>query len=358
MSIPRVKLLRVPSGVREVEADLEPAVGPGAGLAVLAYEASSGTVPTPVTACARALTGEGLAVARVALGQPGGQRDRDGHADASDVVAVADHAGRLVGAARLLVGMGRDGAAVMTAAGQLADVEAVALVGAPFEHHHSDRPLLVMPFTNGRSREPSAAAADLDLADGRLTIVPLHGVSFLQAGPNDAAYVAGILTAWTGRHLALARPSVAGEDAVEVEAGDGLTASVRARSHSWFADEPTHAGGEDRGPTPHEHLLAGLGSCTTMTARLYADRKGWALDRVWVRLRHARDPRTAPGPDGRPVRVERFELAVRFEGDLTDAERERLLEIVARCPVHRTLEAQIQIVTVLDRGDPVSGATP
>lgn len=356
MSIPRVKLLRLPSSGREVEADLEPAIGPGAGLAVLAYEASPGTVPSPVTACARALRGEGLAVVRVALGQPGGEGHRDARADASDVVAVAEHAGRLVGTARLLVGMGRDGAAVITAAGQLADVEAVALVGAPFEPHASDRPLLVMPFMNGQSREPSADAAGLHLADGRLTIVPLHGVSFLQAGPDDATYVAGILTAWAVRHLALARPTAVADDAVEVEAGDGLTASVRARSHRWFADEPTHAGGEDRGPTPHEHLLAGLGSCTTMTARLYADRKGWALDKVSVQLRRARDPRTAPGPDGRPVRVERFELAVRFEGDLTDAERERLLEIVARCPVHRTLEAEIQIVTVLD--DPVSGARP
>jgi len=356
MSIARVKLLRVPSGGREVEADLEPAVGPGASLAVLAYEASSHAVPSPIAACARALTGEGLAVVRVALGQPGRQGDRDGRADASDVVAVADHAARLVGAVRLLVGMGRDGAAVITAAGQLADVEAVAVVGAPFEPHRSNRPLLVMPFMNGRSREPSAGAADLHLADGRLTIVPLHGVSFLQAAPDDAAYVAGILTTWAVRHLALARPAAA-EDAVEVEAWDGLTSRVRARSHSWFADEPTRAGGDDRGPAPYEHLLAGLGSCTTMTARLYADRKGWALDRVSVRLFHARDPRTAPGLDGRPVRVERFELAVRFEGDLTDAQRARLLEIAARCPVHRTLEAQTRIVTVLDRGDPMAGAT-
>jgi putative redox protein len=105
---------------------------------------------------------------------------------------------------------------------------------------------------------------------------------------------------------------------------------VRVGAHLLIADEPNSIGGEGAGPDPFEYLLAGLGACTAMTIRLYAQRKNWPLVRVEVRLRHAE--RLAEGAE-RDV----FSREITLAGDLSEAERQRLLEIAEKCPVSRTL---------------------
>ncbi|HEX7957426.1 MAG TPA: OsmC family protein [Pyrinomonadaceae bacterium] len=125
----------------------------------------------------------------------------------------------------------------------------------------------------------------------------------------------------------------------EVGYGDGQTL---------LTDEPAALGGEGAGPDPYTLLLAALGSCISMTLRLYARRKGWPLERVRVRLRqrrvHAKDcAECGSGSDGFIHQIER---AVELEGDLTDEQRARLREIAHRCPVHRTLTSEI-VVTEL-----------
>lgn len=129
-------------------------------------------------------------------------------------------------------------------------------------------------------------------------------------------------------------------DAVTVtETGVGrFQVEVLTAGASFLADEPAEIGGLGSGPNPYDLLAAALGACTTMTLRLYAERKGWPMTRATVRVLHSR-----PTPQGR----DRFAREVTLEGALDDGQRARLLEIAGKCPVHRTLEGGADIITVL-----------
>ncbi len=125
------------------------------------------------------------------------------------------------------------------------------------------------------------------------------------------------------------------------------TQTLIAGTHAYHADEPEHEDGDDLGPTPYELLLWALGACTSMTLLMYARRKGWALRDVSVHLHHDRvhaaDGAVSSDAD---ARLERIEREITLDGDLSGEQRARLLEIAARCPVHRTLTGE---VTVIDR---------
>jgi len=116
---------------------------------------------------------------------------------------------------------------------------------------------------------------------------------------------------------------------------------VVAGRHVMGADEPEAAGGRDTGPGPYDYLMAGLGSCTSMTMRLYAQQKGWPLQRSSVTVRHRKEP----GEDGKPR--DRFTRLITLEGDLSAEQREKLLAIANKCPVHQTLTRSSVIDTAL-----------
>jgi putative redox protein len=120
----------------------------------------------------------------------------------------------------------------------------------------------------------------------------------------------------------------------------GFLNQVVARTHHWLADEPTEIGGTDAGPSPYEHLLAALGTCTTMTMRMYASRKKWPLRDITVHLRHSKQP----GDNGKPV--DHISREIQMDGDLTDEQRARILQIADRCPVHRTLHNKVVVNTI------------
>jgi uncharacterized OsmC-like protein len=131
---------------------------------------------------------------------------------------------------------------------------------------------------------------------------------------------------------------------VIVRSGPGLVQDIQAGAHALRADEPVAAGGSDAGPDPYALLLSALGACTSMTLRLYADRKGWALRDVVVELdiarvyaedcAHCEDPR---------ARVDEITRRITLRGDLDAAQRTRLAEIAAKCPVHKTLVAGVRV---------------
>jgi putative redox protein len=123
---------------------------------------------------------------------------------------------------------------------------------------------------------------------------------------------------------------------------------VRAGRHQLLADEPRSVGGADQGPGPYDYLLASLGACTAITLRMYADRKGWPLEGVTVRLRHGRvhaaDCADCATKEGR---IDQIERVLELLGPLDAEQRARLLEIADRCPVHRTLHGEIRVRTTL-----------
>jgi len=129
----------------------------------------------------------------------------------------------------------------------------------------------------------------------------------------------------------------------------GFTQEIQAGAHRLTADEPVSAGGNDAGPSPYEFLLAALGSCTSMTIAMYARRKAFPLIAVTVRLRHfkvhAQD--CADCETKEESRLDRIERDIQLDGGLTAQQREKLMEMAGKCPVHRSLESKITIVTRL-----------
>ena len=139
-----------------------------------------------------------------------------------------------------------------------------------------------------------------------------------------------------------------GETRVVVRTGEDLRTETEAGGHALVADEPTSLGGTGAGPTPYDYMLAALGSCTTMTLRMYADRKGWPLESVTVRLLqdriHAKDCEECETDEGR---IDRIEREIELEGPLDEEQRRKLLEIADMCPVHRTMQTEELVKNVL-----------
>ncbi len=135
-----------------------------------------------------------------------------------------------------------------------------------------------------------------------------------------------------------------GETRVVVRTGEGLRTEMEAGGHTVIADEPEGLGGTDAGPTPYDYLLAALGGCTAMTLRMYADRKGWPLESVTVRISqdriHAKDCEECETEEGR---IDRIRREVELEGALDEKQRRRLLEVADMCPVHRTLMGEVLV---------------
>jgi putative redox protein len=128
----------------------------------------------------------------------------------------------------------------------------------------------------------------------------------------------------------------------------GYRTEVGVRGHAFIADEPASVGGADDGPTPYDYLLGALGTCTAMTLRMYADRKGWPLEAAVIRLRdahsHAADCENC---EKQAVGIRRIERQIELKGPLTDEQRERLLAIADRCPIKQTLERGLRIEPVV-----------
>ncbi len=184
-----------------------------------------------------------------------------------------------------------------------------------------------------------------------------HADHFL-SDEKDARFASGMLSAWARRYLDVHTESTIYADErdnrVSARTGpSGYRTDIIANGYPLVADEPESLGGTDMGPTPYDYLAAALGACTSMTLRMYADHKKLPLESVTTRVRHTKvhvkDCGDCP-EEGR--RLDRLEREIELEGDLTDQQRARMVEIANRCPVHRTLQSDIDIPTSLAE-DPV-----
>lgn len=356
-------------------------------------------------AITRTLAERGYAVLRfdfTGLGESEGDfADTHFSSNVDDLVAAADHLRREIVAPRLLVGHSLGGAAVLVAASRIPEVEAVATIGAPSggenlrerllkaapELEAGDeaevelagrtfrirreliddlagasvteaaeglgRPLLLLHSPVDETVPIEHAGRLFEAARHPKSCVALDGADHLLSDESDARFVADVLGVWAERYVAeeAARTRGPGEP---VEAGrvvvrggrEPYRVTVGSDDHVWIADEPESVGGKNAGPDPYELLLSSLGACKAITVRMYADRKGWPLHETRIRLAHSRihtedceECETAEG------KVDRIEVDVDVRGPLSDGQREKLLEISGKCPVHRTLDGEIEIVS-------------
>jgi len=305
-------------------------------------------------------------------------------------------------APQLMIGHSLGGAAVLKAAPQVSSLRAVVTIGAPADPSHvvqhmegqledirrdgqatvrlGGRPFKIrrefLDDIDGHALESALgqlrvallvmhAPADLTVGidnASRIFMAAKHPKSFVSldkadhliSREEDAEYVAEVIASWSDRYLDPAPVSAlpgAPEGVVRVaeaqEGGFKQDVTINAR-HQLVADEPLSVGGTDMGPSPYQLLSAGLGACTTMTLRMYANRKKIPLAHVTCDVTHNK----AHLEDSRQLgegqnKVDTFTRQIRLEGDLSDEQRQSLLRIADNCPVHRTLHGQVVIRTVL-----------
>lgn len=318
-----------------------------------------------------------------------------------DLVAAARYLASHHEAPRVLIGHSLGGAAVLKAAGSIPSCKAVVTIGAPADPKHvahligdareaieqtgqatvtlAGRSFLIkkqflegleetrMEETiRGLRRALLVCHSPIDQTVGienaaRIFQAAMHPKSFLSldkadhllSSEADAFYVGRAAAAWATRYLDAPEPDDVGPEAagsqVVVRTGrEHYYTEVVASGHRLTVDEPESVGGTDRGGTPYDLLLGALGSCTSITLRMYADRKTWPLEEIVVRLSHAKihasHCETCETAEGK---VDRIEREIELIGDLSGEQRARLLEIADRCPVHRTLHSEILVETRL-----------
>jgi len=352
-----------------------------------------------------ALAAKGIAVLRfdfTGLGSSEGDfANSTFSSNVADLVRAADHLRETRRAPAILIGHSLGGAAILAAAGQIPDAKAVVTIAAPSDpahvtgqfadriehirkHGESEVSLAGRPFRIKREflddiaehglmahvaqlhkallvmHAPTDDTVGIDnatrifvTAKHPKSFVSLAGADHLLTNKSDAAYVADVIAAWASRYLDPAvseqavDPGEAPRNVVVRETRNSkFQQTISTGPHRLLADEPVSAGGEDSGPGPYDLLLASLGACTSMTMRLYADRKSLPLERVTVTLTHqkihAEDCAECETSIGMLDRIDRV---IAMEGALDAEQRKKLMEIADKCPVHRTLTSEVRIVT-------------
>ncbi|MEY9394699.1 uncharacterized OsmC-like protein/fermentation-respiration switch protein FrsA (DUF1100 family) [Bradyrhizobium japonicum] len=392
-------------GGHQLAAALELPDGEPAAFALFAHCFTCGKDTLAAKRISVALAAKGIAVLRfdfTGLGSSEGDfANSTFSSNVADLLHAADHLRKVRTAPSILIGHSLGGAAILAAAGGIPEAKAVVTIAAPSDPAHvtglfsehldsiraqgevevslAGRPFRIkreflddiaeqelMKDITGLHKALLVMQSPVDDTVGidnatEIFVAARHPKSFvsldhadhLLTKPADALYTADVITAWASRYIDTAKPAKAMDLAeeprkvvVQETRKSKFNQAITVGPHHLVADEPIAAGGEDAGPGPYDFLLAGLGACTSMTMRLYADRKSLPLDRVTVTLKHskiyAKDCAECETRDGMLDQIER-DIAI--DGALDAEQRKKLMEIADKCPVHRTLTSEIRIVT-------------
>jgi uncharacterized OsmC-like protein/alpha-beta hydrolase superfamily lysophospholipase len=327
-----------------------------------------------------------------------------------DLIAAADFLRTEYQAPRLLIGHSLGGAAVLSVAQYVEEASAVVTIGAPLDATHVaknfalqlddiekngkaevnlagrvftiekqflddikrydtrhigqlKKALLVMHSPIDSTVNISEAEKIYQAASHPKSFVSLDDADHLLTNKRDAEYAADVIAAWAGRYITYAdntnpiaetahiKPDknevVKGHVVVE-EKNHKFTQHVTTNSHYWLADEPESVGGNNMGPDPYEHLLAGLGACTAMTLRMYAEHKNLAIKDIKVELTHSRDyQQDCQECESESQGIEAIVRKISFVGELETAQYARFLAIADKCPVHKTLHNNVKVMSTL-----------
>ena len=182
------------------------------------------------------------------------------------------------------------------------------------------------------------------------SFITLDGADHLLSQKKDSKYAGDMIATWAKKYIDLPeKEALKAEKEVAVRLGpEGFTTDIMVRKHGLTADEPEEVGGNDFGPSPYELLSSSLGACTAMTLQMYARRKKWDLEEVTVHLEHSKDYNNdLKHPEDTQSKIDHFDRIIELEGNLDETQKERLLEIADKCPVHRTLHADVKVNTKL-----------
>ena len=369
--------IRFPGPRAELAARLDRPVGKPRAYALFAHCFTCSKESKAAAYVSQALAGYGIATLRFDFS------GLEFTSNIDDLLAAAAWLRENRAAPQVLAGHSLGGAAVLAAAGRIPEARAVATIGAPFEPAHVGRLVKDLPVTVSKAflddlgrqnpaetigalrkpllvfHSPRDAIVDIENAS-KIFLAAKHPKSFvsldradhLLTQRADAQYAAAVLAVWASRYLDAPAEAEAAEVVPGVrvaEAGEGRFAQlVQAGRHRLRADEPVAVGGDDSGPGPYDLLLAALGACTSMTVRMYAEQKKWPLRSVSVELKHDKvHAADCAECETREGKIDKVERVLTLEGELDDAQRQRLLEIANKCPVHRTLRSEVWVPTRL-----------
>ena len=351
----------------------------------------------------RGLTSQGFGVLRfdfTGLGESEGDfEDTNFSGNVEDLVAAANFLKEEYQAPTVLIGHSLGGAAAIFAASELDSIKAVVTVGAPSNPKHVthllksnleeieangkavvnlsgrdftikkqfiddlqtkslpedaknlNKALLVMHSPQDLTVEIKNAEEIYIAARHPKSFVSLDGADHLLMRKEDSVYVGKVIAGWASRYVDIPEtPKINSQHQVvaSLDDSEGYTTQMKVGNHYMVADEPESVGGKDFGPSPYELVSAGLSACTAMTIKMYVARKGWKLENVEVHTSygktHAIDCENCEDPN---AIIDTFEREIKLEGELDEKQIKRILQIADKCPVHKTLHSETQVITKL-----------
>lgn len=395
------------NGNKKLSASLElPADKQAEHYAIFAHCFTCNSDFAAVKNISRSLTSHGFGVIRfdfTGLGNSEGDfANTNFSANVADIKAVHQYISDNYQAPDLIVGHSLGGAAAIVAAAEIEDIKAVATVGAPADIQHVQhlfsagideilekgeavvniggrpfriqkqfiedlkkreltdilsemrKPLLILHSPQDNIVGIDNAAKIYKAAFHPKSFISLDGADHLLTNRNDSLYAGEVIGTWVKRYFPkkeqIQEDKTKGEQVVaHLNLTNNFTTQISTKKHTLIADEPTNVGGDDYGPSPYELLNAGLGACTAMTLKLYAERKQWDLKEVYVYLSHEKKhiEDSQPASESNNAKIDHVYKKLELIGNLTAEQRAKLKEISSRCPVHRTLQNSVVIETEL-----------